>query len=218
LQVVIAGCGRVGSGLAVALADDGHDVTVIDLHRDSLDRLGKSFNGHRLVGQAFDVETLTRARIEQADVFVAVTDSDNANLMAVEVAKEVFNVPRSIARLYDPAREASYRALNISFITGTTLISQVMYDQIVEDEFTYHVTFTEGDVDIVEFHLGSAADGVELADFEIRDRLRVAAVHRGDQVHIPAARFVLREGDLIVAAARGGVSSRIQKFISEPHE
>ncbi len=218
MQIVIAGCGRVGSSLAEALADDGHDVTVIDSRPAALAVLGKAFNGHTVAGLAYDVDTLREAGIEDADVFVAVTDSDNANLMAVEVSKEVFKVPRSIARLYDPAREASYKALNISFITGTTLISQVMYDQIVKDEFQYHVNFAEGDVDIVEFHLGPVGDGLEVGLFEVKDRLRVAAVHRGDHIHIPHPRFILREGDLVIAAAREGVGGRIQKYLFEGHE
>lgn len=215
MQIVIAGCGRVGSTLAESLSDDGHDITIIDARPVALAKLGKSFNGHTVVGQAFDVGTLREANIESADVFVAVTDSDNANLMAVEVAKEVFKVPRSIARLYDPAREASYRALNISFVTGTNLIAQVMHDQIIEDEFQYHVMFAEGDVDIVEFHLGPRAEGVEVGDFEIRDRLRIAAVHRGGQIHIPHPRFILRSDDLVVAAARDGVGSRVEKYLME---
>lgn len=218
MQILIAGCGRVGSSLAGSLSDDGHDVTVIDSNPVALAKLGKSFNGHLVVGQAFDVGTLRLANIEAADVFVAVTDSDNANLMAVEVAKEVFHVPRSIARLYDPAREASYRALNISFITGTNLIAQVMHDQIIEDEFQYHVMFAEGDVDIVEFHLGPKADGIEVADFEIRDRLRIAAVHRGGRIHIPHPRFILRSDDLVVAAARDGVGGRMEKYLMEPEK
>ncbi len=218
MQIVIAGCGRVGSALAETLADDGHDVTVIDSRPEALDGLGKSFNGHTLLGQAYDVGTLQAARIEDADVFVAVTDSDNANLMAVEVSKEVFKVPRTIARLYDPAREASYQALNISFITGTRLITEAMYDQVVEAEFQFHHAFAEGDVEIVDFHLGAAGDGIEVSEFEIRDRLRIAAIHRGDRVHIPHPRFLLRQGDLVVAAAREGVSARVQKYLAEAEQ
>jgi len=213
MQIVIAGCGRVGSTLAQALSDDGHDVTIIDRAAAALEALGKSFNGSTLTGEAFDVDTLEKAGIRSADVFLAVTDSDNANLMAVEVAKEVFEVPRSIARLYDSNREATYRALDIKFVTGTKLIAQVLYEQTVDEEFQYHVTFTEGDVEIVEFTLNESAVGLTVGSFEVRNRLRVAAVRRADHTHIPAEKFKLKPGDLIVASARESVRSKDERWV-----
>ncbi|MDH5294981.1 MAG: TrkA family potassium uptake protein [Acidimicrobiia bacterium] len=215
MHVVIAGTGRVGSTLAGWLADDGHDVTVIDSRQAALERLGKSFNGATLLGLAYDVDILRRAGLQPEDTFVAVTDSDNANLMAVEVAKNVFGVERAIARLYDPAREESYRSLGIHHVTGTKLIANVIFEQVVDQEFAYHVTFTDGDVEVVEFTLNDAAHGVTIDDIEIRNKLRVAAVRRGDHTFIPGRRFELHKGDLVVAAARGGVKRRIEHFLKD---
>lgn len=215
MHVVIAGSGRVGSTLAKWLADDGHDVTIIDNHQPALDRLGKSFNGAALLGVAYDVDILRRAGLNSDDTFVAVTDSDNANLMAVEVAKSVFGVERAIARLYDPNREAAYRALGIQHVTGTKLIANVVYEQVVAHEFAYHVTFTDGDVEIVEFVLSSAAHGLGIEDLEVRNKLRVAAVRRGEHTFIPNRRFELHEGDLVVAAAREGVKLRIEHYLKQ---
>jgi trk system potassium uptake protein TrkA len=204
----------VGRELATSLADDGHDVTVIDNRPAALSDLGKSFNGATVTGQAYDVGTLRTAGIEVADVFAAVTDSDNANLMAVEIAKEMFGVKRSIARLFDPAREASYRALNVEHVTGTKLIAKVIFEHIVGDDFHYHVEFSEGDVEIVEFTLGANADGMVVTDLEVRDWIRVAAVRRGSATHIPGPAFTLAEGDLVVAAAREGVRPRIDRYLA----
>ncbi|MDH4308456.1 MAG: NAD-binding protein [Acidimicrobiia bacterium] len=215
MHVVIAGTGRVGSTLAGWLADDGHDVTVIDSRQAALERLGKSFNGATLLGLAYDVDILRRAGLQPEDTFVAVTDSDNANLMAVEVAKNVFGVERAIARLYDPAREESYRSLGIHHVTGTKLIANVIFEQVVDQEFAYHVTFTDGDVEVVEFTLNDAAHGVTIDDIEIRNKLRVAAVRRGDHTFIPGRRFELHTGDLVVAAAREGVKRRIAHFLKD---
>ena len=213
MQIVIAGCGRVGSSLAQSLSDDGHDVTIIDRMAAALEELGKSFNGNTVIGEAFDVDTLEKAGLRSADVFLAVTDSDNANLMAVEVAKEVFDTPRSIARLYDPNREATYSALNIKFVTGTKLIAQVLFEQTVDEEFHYHVTFIEGDVEIVEFTLNETAVGLTVGSLEVRNRLRVAAVRRADHTHIPTEKFKLKPGDLIVAAARESVRSKVLHWV-----
>lgn len=215
MHVVIAGCGRVGSQLAQWLADAGHDVAVIDRRRQALDTLGKSFNGAVVEGLAYDVDVLREAGIESTDVFVAVTDSDNANLMAVEVARHVFGVTRTLARLYDPAREHAYRALDVKHVTGTKLIANVIFEQILAEEFQYHVTFEEGDVEIVEFVLSPEIAGLTVRDLQVRDRLRVAAVRRADHTFIPGDDFELKPGDLVVAAAREGTRGRIRKYIRE---
>ncbi|HSR44490.1 MAG TPA: NAD-binding protein [Acidimicrobiia bacterium] len=215
MRIVIAGCGRVGANVAKMLVGAGHDVTVVDRSEEALETLGRAFNGTVVLGEAYDVDTLREAGIELADVFLAVTDSDNANLMASEVAKAVFDVPRSIARLYDPAREETYHALDIHHVTGTKLIANVLYEQIMDEEFAFHVTFPKGDVEVVEFHLSEAADGMRVDQLEIDHELRIAAIQRGEVTVIPKDELKLRGGDLVVAAAREGVRSRIHKYVTE---
>ncbi len=216
MHIVIAGAGRVGTALAHRFAEDGSDVVVIDHDEDALQSLGRGFNGGTELGQAFDVATLDRAGTRHADVFLAVTDSDNANLVAVEVVKVTFGVPRSIARLSDPAREAAYTALGVEFVAGTTLIANLVYQDIIDVEFQHHLTFAAGsDVEIVEFVVNHEAAGRTVGRFEVRDRLRIAAIRRGSETHIPGTRFVLEEGDLVVAAAREGVKRRIGAFVKD---
>ncbi|MPZ51708.1 MAG: TrkA family potassium uptake protein [Acidimicrobiia bacterium] len=213
MHVVIAGAGRVGGSLAQALANEGHDVVVVDIRTTPLEDLGKSFNGLTVRGQAFDVRTLREATIEDADVFAAMTNYDNINLMAVEVAKAVFEVPRVLARLLDPARGDSYRALGIPYVSTTALIASVVYERIVSEEFAVHVTFGGGDVEVVEFVLSASADGLEVGDLEIEEALRVAAVRRNDQTFIPKQDFVLAPGDLVVAAALEGSRHRVRSYL-----
>lgn len=216
MHIVIAGAGRVGTALAQKFAADGNDVVVIDNDDEALAALGRGFNGGTELGQAFDVGTLTRAGTERADVFLAVTSSDNANLVAVEVVKATFGVTRSIARLSDPAREAAYTALGIEYVAGTTLIANVVYQDIVDIEFQHHLSFEMGsDVEMVEFVINHEAAGRTVGRFEVKDRLRIAAVKRGTEVFIPSTRFILEEGDLVVAAAREGVRKRIDVFVQD---
>lgn len=218
MQIVIAGCGRVGSDLAKSLSEDGHDVSVIAADHERLATLGDSFNGRTEVGPPYDVQTLRRADIEVADAFVAVTPNDNANLMAVQVAKKVFSVRRTIARLDDPARADSYRALDVDYVAGARLIARVIKEQIVEVEFNYHVTFSSGDVQVVEMHIGSTGDGITVSDLEVDGRLRVAAVRREGRTYIPEDGFVLLVDDLVVAAAQHGVTGKIAKYLAENPE
>jgi Trk K+ transport system NAD-binding subunit len=130
----------------------------------------------------------------------------------------VFGVPRTIARLDDPARADSYRALDVDYVAGAHLISRVIQEQIVELEFNYHVTFSSGDVEIVEMRIGSGGAGVAVAEFEVDGRLRVAAVRREGRTHIPEDEFLLSEGDLVVAAAQHGVTSKIGKYLAPNQE
>ncbi|MFQ5554649.1 MAG: potassium channel family protein [Acidimicrobiia bacterium] len=211
---MIAGCGRVGSDLALSLAEARHDVSVIDQDERAFSALGTTFNGTTHFGKAYDTAVLREASIQLADAFVAATDSDNANLMAVELVKEVFDVPKTIARLHDPARADSYRTLGVEYVAGSKLISKVILEEIVDVEFHYHVTFSGGDVEIIEMTLGPDAEDLTVADFEVKDALRVAAVRRGSHTHVPRDDFTLREGDLVVAASKSGARSKVRRYVA----
>ncbi|MEI6043651.1 MAG: TrkA family potassium uptake protein [Chloroflexota bacterium] len=129
MNFVILGCGRVGSRLAVLLDKMGHNVAIIDRTSDAFKRLPTTFKGRAVIGIGIDEDVLKSAGIEQADVFAAVTNGDNTNIMASQVAKELFQVPRVIARIYDPIREGTYHALGLDTICPTTLIT----NQIIND-------------------------------------------------------------------------------------
>jgi trk system potassium uptake protein TrkA len=133
MKVVIMGCGRVGSALAAMLADDGHDVTVIDIRQDAFKRLPARFKGKRHVGNAIDQDVLARVGLAEADAFFAVTQGDNRNAMATQIAKHIFGVQRSLCRIYDPIREEMYRDLGLETISptiiGATLLKEKLYQQ-----------------------------------------------------------------------------------------
>ena len=127
-KVVILGCGRVGSTLAKQMAAEGHDVTVLDQTSDAFRRLGPKFKGQRLVGSGLDQDLLTRVHLGEADVFIAVTQGDNTNIMAAQIAREVYSVPRVMARIYDPIRAQAYRELGITTLCTTTLAAGLLHD------------------------------------------------------------------------------------------
>jgi trk system potassium uptake protein TrkA len=214
VRVVIAGCGRVGRQVALLLAEAGDDVSIIDERPEVEIDLGTAFNGSFHVGVAFDVDALRSAGIEEADAFVAVTNSDNTNLMAVQVAKEVFKVPRAVARLDDPARERSYRALEIDFVAGAHLAAQVIAERIREPDFAYHVSFPTGDVQILEMVVGRKAGGVSVRALEREGGFRVAAIRRGTVVMVASSELELADGDIVVAAVKQGTEASIRDFLA----
>ncbi len=130
MKVVIMGCGRVGARLAGLLAADGHSVTILDINPHSFRRLPPDFNGTALVGNGIDGEALKRAGIEEADVFVAVTQGDNRNVMAAQIAKHFFNVPKAICRIYDPLRQELYNTLGLDTISSTTIFAQMLKGKV----------------------------------------------------------------------------------------
>ncbi|MDD5094913.1 MAG: TrkA family potassium uptake protein [Dehalococcoidia bacterium] len=121
MNVVIMGCGRVGAMLAGLMDSQGHQVTILDVDAYSFRRLPSNFGGKALVGNATDHDTLKKAGIEKADVFVAVTQGDNRNVMATQIVKHIFNVPRVVCRIYDPIREEMYRELGLETISPTRM-------------------------------------------------------------------------------------------------
>lgn len=128
--ILIMGCGRVGARLATMLDEDGHKVTILDNDTYSFRRLPASFGGTALFGNGTDEESLKKAGIEQSEVFVAVTQGDNRNVMACQIAKYIFNVPRVVCRIYDPLREEMYSALGLETLSPTKIISQLLKEKI----------------------------------------------------------------------------------------
>ena len=130
MKIVIMGSGRVGAQLAALLDADGHQVTVLDTDAYSFRRLPPDFGGTALVGNGLDQATLKKAGIEKADVFVAVTQGDNRNVMAAQIAQHIFNVPKVICRIYDPLRQELYQTLGIEAISPTTIFAQILKEKI----------------------------------------------------------------------------------------
>lgn len=121
MKVVIMGSGRVGARLAGLLDADGHEVTILDLERDAFRRIPEGFRGRALVGNGTDIDTLRRIGLDDADAFAAVTQGDNRNVMAAQMAKHLFNVPKVVCRLYDPIRREIYEEMGLVTISTTTV-------------------------------------------------------------------------------------------------
>ena len=122
MRVVILGCGRVGARLANSLDREGHEVGIIDRNSEAFSRrLSPDFTGTVVVGVGIDGDVMRRAGMEGADVFAAVTNNDNTNIMASQMAKLIFGVPKVICRIYDPIRHETYRTLGLETVSPTTL-------------------------------------------------------------------------------------------------
>jgi trk system potassium uptake protein len=135
MKILIMGCGRVGAWLARSLDSDGHQVTVLDMDAYAFRRLRfpglvDEFKGTALVGNGTDQEVLEKAGIKNSDIFIALTDGDNRNIMACQIAKHVFKVPRVICRIYDPLRQELYSNLQIEAFSPTTIFANLLKETI----------------------------------------------------------------------------------------
>lgn len=135
MNIIVLGCGRLGSTFARLMYHDGHNVTVIDLQSEAFRRLDTKFRGNRIVGNGIDEDVLKRAGIETADVFVAATQGDNRNIMAAQIAQRVFKVEKVLARIFDPVRADRYRQLGIITLCSTTIASGLMRDFVETGEW-----------------------------------------------------------------------------------
>ena len=130
MKIIIMGCGRVGAQIASLLEHEGHDITILDIDTYSFRRLPPDFKGTALFGNGMDADVLKKAGIEEADIFVTMTQGDNRNVMAAQIAKHIFNVPRVISRIYDPMRQELYDTLGIEALSPTTIFAGIVRDRL----------------------------------------------------------------------------------------
>ena len=130
MKIVIVGCGRVGAELATNYDAAGHDVVIVDLSTQAFDRLPSSFRGSAVRGDGTDEDVLERSGARDADVFIAMTEGDNRNVMAAQLAHEALDVRRVIAKINDPVRAEAYADLGIATLCRTNLMSDAINEYL----------------------------------------------------------------------------------------
>ncbi|MCB9135536.1 MAG: TrkA family potassium uptake protein [Anaerolineales bacterium] len=185
MKVIVMGCGRVGEQLAYILSDEGHAVTVVDYDAHALARLPERFKGQRVKGIGFDREVLLKAGIEEADAFAATSSSDNANIVAARIAREVFHVPRVVARLYDPRRAEIYQRLGLRTISSTTWGAERIRELLTHAELDPIFTFGNGEVAILSVEVPPRLVGRLVRDLSIPGEISVTAITRQEHALIP---------------------------------
>jgi trk system potassium uptake protein TrkA len=197
MRILIIGCGRVGTGLAREMILRGHEVTVVDKDPLAFQRLGPGFKGKTVLGIGFDRDVLLQAGIERADSLAAVTTSDEVNVVVARVARQIFRVPRVVARLYDPRKAEIYRRLGLQTITPVTWGINRIAELLTF--FPLHSTLSlgRGEVDIVEAEIPPLLVGRAVQEVTVPGEIQVVAISRGGQTFLPTLGTVFQAGDLI---------------------
>ena len=213
MRIVVFGCGRVGSGLAMALSLRRHAVTVVDVAPAAFGRLGATFNGRTLTGDAVDREALVAAGVERADGVAAVTATDGANEICARMAVESFRVPRVVARLYDPLRAEAYRHLGVHTVTPVTWAVHRMADLLCYSHLDAVISLGSGEVDIVETEIPPLLVGRTAPELRVPGEIRVVAITREGRTFLPTDGTVFCKGDRLHIALLGASSDRLRTLL-----
>jgi trk/ktr system potassium uptake protein len=213
------GCGRVGSSVADGLSRLGHDVAVIDSDSKAFNRLSPDFAGERVLGVGFDRDVLLRAGIDEADAFAAVSSGDNSNIISARLAREIFGVPRVVARIYDAKRAEVYERLGIPTIATVPWTTDRLLNALTRDTETTKWRDPTGTVAVVEVALHEDWVGRRATDLETATGARVAFLIRFGAGVLPEPKTVLQAGDQIyIAAISGSVAEALAIAAQPPSE
>jgi trk system potassium uptake protein TrkA len=217
VHVVVVGCGRVGSGLAMALQADGHSVSILDKNTRAFRRLPEAFQGQRLVGSGFDRDDLEAAGAVGADALAAVTSGDNTNILTVRIARENYGIPRVVARIYDPRRAEIYQRLGIPTVATVTWTIDQVHRTLVPDQLSAEWVDTTAKLVLVERRLPESWAGRLLGDIEEAGRLKLVAVVRAGSPRLDALDLVGQEGDVLhIAAASDALDLLTERLAFTP--
>lgn len=213
MKIIIMGSGRVGSQVSQLLVKLGHDVTVIDHDNTALERLGPDFKGKVVRGLGFDRNVLLEAGIESAEAFVAASSSDNANIVAARIARNIFHVPRVVARLYDPLRAEIYQRLGLTTISTTGWGAQRIVEVVTHTDLDVLHVFRDGGTTLVRIEIPARLNGYQVMQMNIQGEVMVVAITRSDQTFIPVSGTEFREGDIVHLAVIPSAMNRLEELL-----
>lgn len=214
MRIIIIGCGRVGAGLAHALSRRKHTLAVIDRDRTAFERLEAPFNGQTITGIGFDRDVLLHAGIERADGLAAVTNSDDVNIVTARVASQIFNVPRVVARLYDPGKAEVYRQLGLQIISATTWGINRIAELLCYSTLDPVLSLGDGEVDIVDTPVPPLLVGRMVQEVTIPGEAHVVAISRAGRTFLPTLGTVFHSGDLIHFAVLAASTDRLASLLA----
>ena len=210
MKLIIVGCGRLGSALALATAREGHEVTVVDRNPEAFDRLGAGFHGRTVQGEVLHRDVLRRASIEEADGLAAVTPDDHVNLVVARVAAHQFKVPNVVARVYDPRHRPLFADLGVQTVSSAVWGAERLHQLLTHPGVVTLATFGHGEVSLVEVRVPAAWDGRTLEELYADTALHPAVVLRAGDALLPTTpQFVMQAGDMLVLAASHQALARL---------
>jgi trk system potassium uptake protein TrkA len=213
MKVIVMGFGRIGSQVSKLLADQHHDVTIIDHESIGGMRIDPAFKARVIKGVGFDRKVLIQAGIEQAEAFVASSTSDNANIVAARIARNIFHVPRVVARLYDPLRAEIYQRLGLTTVSATNWAAERIFQELTHTEMDVGETFGRGEVSLVHLEAPPHFIGRTVNQLNVHGEVMVISITRKEQAFIPIVGTEFQEGDLINLVVLSSAMDRLEEML-----
>ncbi len=211
MNVLIVGCGREGSELARSIAAQGHAVTIVDASAERFDQLGADFPGRTVQGVSFDQGALERADIAHADAFVATTQSDNENIVAAKIARDVYKVPHVVARVYNPGRREVYERLGLATVTSTSWGARRIEQLILHPDVIDMEQIGGGEVRLLRVTVPEGWHGESVSAI-LDGNAVVCAVERSGHAFVPKAGEILQPGDVAYLSVPTGLQGEVIEF------
>ncbi|XOQ43044.1 MAG: RCK N-terminal domain-containing protein [Clostridium sp.] len=205
MNVLIIGCGRLGSRLAEILDEQGHDVTIVDINPDSFHRLKKDFSGITIVGMPMDSKVLRSAGVEGCDAMAVVTSDDNLNITVSQMAREFFGIENVVARISDPLREDIFKRFGLNTVCPTNLAGDAMATALTMPWQPQTLTIGTATVSFHTKEVDRAHNGIRLSDVPREDGEIIfgligtdgrMTLCKGEETNV-----ILSEGDRVVLAS-----------------
>ena len=218
MNLIIVGCGRIGSELAKSTASQGHQVTVIDRTTESFERLGMDFRGRTVCGDVLGQDVLHRADIEQVDGLAAVTSDDTTNFVVARVAKEIYHVSNVVVRAYDPRRRDAFENLGIRSVATSLWGAQRLTQLLTHPGYLPVMTFGHAGVALVEIIISSKFAGKTLAALQEPGLRYAVALVRGGNGYLPEPDLIVHENDRVVFSVLSNQISSLNDLMKKEKE
>ncbi|HEY5110787.1 MAG TPA: TrkA family potassium uptake protein [Acidimicrobiales bacterium] len=196
MHIIVVGCGRVGSELAMELSDEGHSVVVIDKNRDSLRRL-THYHGKTIVGSGFDRDVLFQSEATTADALAAVTSGDNTNILCARIARDHYSIKNVVARIYDPARADIYMKLGIPTVATSLWTTQQVKRWMLPAADAIEWTDSTNSMHLVERVVPDALAGKPVDSLNVSENVRLVGLVRAGQGRVDIEGLFAQESDIL---------------------
>jgi trk system potassium uptake protein len=219
MNFIVVGCGRVGAELCYHLFRSGHQVVVVDINKESFNRLHPDFRGRTLEGEGLAEGVLERAGIREADGLAAVTNSDTLNAVVAHAARTIYDIPNVVARNYDPNLRAVIESFGLQMVSSTYWGAQRVEELLMNPSQRVVYSAGNGEVEVYEVQIPEEWNGHTLD--ELLDPLQQCypvALSRGGRALLPEAKLELQAGDLLNVSSTDEGIAALTRRLSEKVE
>lgn len=213
MKIIIVGCGRIGSGLAMKLSQSDNEIIVIDQEPLTFKHLSTGFKGKTIAGVGFDREVLLAAGIKRTDSLAAVTSNDEANALTARIASQIFGVPRVVSALHEPRKAEIYRRLGLQVFDPMSWGVNRVADLLSFAPVNVAMSIGNGDVDIMEIEVPALLVGRRVGELTIPGEVSVVSISRGNRSIIPVISTVFEDRDLVHLAVATASVERLKSLL-----